>query len=335
VHRHVEEAGVSSAAGVRRGTRAALGVLPADAADPESQELIASQPGEEPGNRQGLDQRQRVLRPAGTRNGTSATDREVTFFEVEGFVAERTGKQPSVLDIGDLDAPLVADFLDHLERDRLNTVRTRNSRLAAVHSLFGYAALRHPEHAASIQRVLAIPPKRFERNLVTYLTEQEVDAVLASCDRTTWTGRRDHAMLVLAVQTGLRISELVGLRCQDLVLGAGPHVHCLGKGRKERRTPLLPLTVRVMRAWLAERAGASAQPLFPSVAGNVLSRDAVEHRLALYVTKAGTSCPSIKAKKVTYAVCRSDMMLRARTRATSTSGTPSARTPCAAGASTT
>lgn len=191
----------------------------------------------------------------------------------------------------------MADFLDHLERDRLNTVRTRDSRLAAIHSLFGYAAPRHPEHAASIQRVLAIPPKRFERNLVPYLTEQEVDAVLACSDRTTWTGRRDHAMPVLAVQTGLRISELVDLRCQYLVLGAGPHFHCVGKGRKERRTPLLPLTVRVMRAWLAERVGFSPQPLFPSVAGNALSLDGIEHRLAVYVTKAGISCPSSKRRR--------------------------------------
>jgi integrase/recombinase XerD len=174
-----------------------------------------------------------------------------TFRLLLGFVAGQTGKRPAELDIADLDAPLVGAFLDHLERDRLNTVRTRNNRLAAVHSLFAYAALRHPEHAASIQRMLAIPQKRFERNLVTFLVEKEVDALLASCDRTTWTGRRDHAMLVLAVQTGLRMSELVGLRCQDLVFGTGPHVHCVGKGRKERRTPLLPLTVKVMRAWLA------------------------------------------------------------------------------------
>jgi integrase/recombinase XerD len=233
-----------------------------------------------------------------------------TFRLLLGFVAGRTGKQPSELDIGDLDAPLVAAFLDHLERDRLNTVRTRNSRLAAIRSLFGYAALRHPEHAASIQRVLAIPPKRFERNLVTFLTEEEVDALLASCDRTTWTGRRDHAMLVLAVQTGLRISELVGLRCQDLVLGTGPHVHCAGKGRKERRTPLLPLTVRVMRAWLAERKGSSSQPLFPTITGDALSRDAIEHRLALYVTKAGTSCPSIQGKQVTAHTLRHTAAMR-------------------------
>ncbi|HKW72660.1 MAG TPA: tyrosine-type recombinase/integrase [Candidatus Dormibacteraeota bacterium] len=233
-----------------------------------------------------------------------------TFRLLLGYVAGQTGKQPCELDISDLDAPLVGAFLDYLERDRLNTVRTRNNRLAAIHSLFGYAALRHPEHAASIQRVLAIPSKRFERNLVTFLNEKEVNALLACCDRMTWTGRRDHAMLMLAVQTGLRVSELVGLRCQDLVFGTGPHVHCVGKGRKERRTPLLPLTVRVMRTWLAERGGSLPQPLFPTVAGNVLSRDAVEHRLALYVTKAGTSCPSIQTKRVTAHTLRHTAAMR-------------------------
>ena len=156
---------------------------------------------------------------------------------------------------------------DHLETERGNRVRTRNPRLAAIHSLFGYAALHHPEHAASIQRVLAIPPKRFERNLVTFLTDDEVDALLAACDRSTWTGRRDHAMLTLAIQTGLRISELTGLTCADVVLGAGAHVRCLGKGRKQRHTPLLPLTVAVLRVWLTERHGSPSDPLFPTSTG--------------------------------------------------------------------
>jgi integrase/recombinase XerD len=138
-----------------------------------------------------------------------------TFRLLLRFTAEQTGKQPSQLDIDDLDAPLVAAFLDHLEHDRGNSIRTRNHRLAAIHSLFGYAALRHPEHAASIQRVLAVPTKRFERNLITYLTDDEVDALLTACNRGTWTGRRDHAMWVLTIQTGLRISELTGLTCAD------------------------------------------------------------------------------------------------------------------------
>ena len=161
-----------------------------------------------------------------------------------GFAAQRTGTQPSTWTIADLDAPLIAAFLDHLEHERGNSVRTRNARLAAIHSLFRFAALRHPEHAAIIQRVLAIPPKRFDRALVTYLTEPEVDALLAAPDTDTWTGRRDHALLLLAIQTGLRVSELTALTCADVHLGVGAHVNCQGKGRKQRITPLTTTTDR-------------------------------------------------------------------------------------------
>ena len=221
-----------------------------------------------------------------------------TFRLLLTFAAARTGKKPSSLDIADLDAPLIGAFLDHLEHDRGNSVRTRNYRLAAIHSLFGYAALRHPEHAATIQRVLAIPTKRCERNLVSWLTEPEVDTLLASPDRATWTGRRDHAMLVLAAQTGLRISELIGLTVSDVVLGVGANVHCVGKGRKERATPLTKLTVRVLRVWLTERGGAPDDPLFPTITGTRLSRDAVEHRLARHVATARQACPSLRSKRV-------------------------------------
>jgi site-specific recombinase XerD len=226
------------------------------------------------------------------------------------YAADRTHKQPCQLDIADLDAPLVGAFLDHLERDRHNEVRTRNNRLAAIHSLFGYAALRHPEHAASIQRVLAIPSKRFERELVTFLTEQEVDALLAACDPMTWTGRRDHALLVLAIQSGLRISELAGLTCSDIVLTAGAHVHCVGKGRKERRTPLVRQTVQVLRVWLAERKGSALEPLFPTITGQRLSRDAIEHRLAHYVANASRICPSLRHKQVTAHTLRHTAAMR-------------------------
>lgn len=222
-----------------------------------------------------------------------------TFRLLLGFVATQTSKPPSQLDIADLDAPLVAAFLDHLEHQRHNSARTRNNRLAAVHSLFSYAALRHPEHAASIQRVLAIPTKRCERNLVTFLTNPETDALLATCNRSTWTGRRDHALIVLAIQTGLRISELVSLTRADAVLGTGAHVHCIGKGRKERRTPLTPLTVQILRAWIAERDGAPHEPLFPTRNGTPLSRDAIEHRITHYVKQAREHCPSMRAKHVT------------------------------------
>ena len=233
-----------------------------------------------------------------------------TFRLLLAFAATHTGKQPSALDIAELDAPLIAAFLDHLERERGNQIRTRNNRLAAIHSLFGYAALHYPEHAASIQRVLAIPAKRCERNLVTYLTEDEADALIGACNRATWTGRRDHALLVLAIQTGLRVSELVGLTVSDVRLGVGAHVHCVGKGRKQRITPLTPLTVAVLRVWLTERGGAPTDPLFPTSTGRRLSRDAVEHRLARHVATARVTCPSLQIKHVTVHALRHTAAMR-------------------------
>jgi integrase/recombinase XerD len=209
--------------------------------------------------------------------------------------ATATTATPSALDISDLDAPLIAGFLDHLEVDRHNTVRTRNWRLAAIHSLFGYAALNHPEHAATIQRVLAIPTKRHDRRAVTWLSDTEVDALIAAPDRGTWAGRRDHVMLVLAVQTGLRISELIGLSRGDVVLERGAHVRCMGKGRKERATPLTRLTVALLREWLAHRGGQPSDPLFPTRSGTRLSHDAIEDRLASHLDTARISCRSLRA----------------------------------------
>jgi integrase/recombinase XerD len=226
------------------------------------------------------------------------------------FASERHGKAPGNLDLADLDAPLIGAFLDHLETDRKNGVRTRNARLAAVRSLFRYAALRHPEHAATIERVLAIPAKRFERRLVTYLTEVEIDALLAAPDRTTWTGRRDMALFGLAVQTGLRASELIGLTSADVHLGAGAHVSCTGKGRKQRITPLTSGTVALLRAWRTERAGGPADPLFPTRTGRALSRDALEHRLSGYVTDASAQCTSLGRKRVTMHVLRHSAAMR-------------------------
>jgi site-specific recombinase XerD len=227
-----------------------------------------------------------------------------------GYAAERTGRPPSALDIADLDAPLIGDFLDHLEHERNNSVRTRNARLAAIHSLFRFAALSHPEHAAGIARVLAIPPKRFDRALISYLSEPEVDALLACCDQTTWTGRRDHALLLLAVQTGLRISELTGLTHRDLHLGPGAHVACHGKGRKDRITPLTSNTVAALRNWLAEHHGDPGTPLFPTRRGTPLSRDAIEHRLAHYTVQAATRCPSLHSKTITAHVLRHTTAMR-------------------------
>jgi integrase/recombinase XerD len=233
-----------------------------------------------------------------------------TFRLLLAFAAQRTGTPPSQLDIAALDAPLIAAFLQHLQTDRGNCTQTRNNRLAAIHSLFAYLALQHPEHAACIQRVLAMPPKRTERNLLTYLTEPEVDALLGACDKTTWTGRRDHAMFALTIQTGLRISELNSLDCQDITLTTGANVHTIGKGRKERRTPLIPTTTALLKTWLRERAGAPDDPLFPTSTGNRLSRDAIEHRLAHHLTTAATNCPSITTKHITMHTLRHTAAMR-------------------------
>jgi integrase/recombinase XerD len=222
-----------------------------------------------------------------------------TFRLLLGYADRQLGKPPCRLDIADLDAPLISAFLDHLEHQRGNSARTRNARLAAIHSLFRFAAHRHPEHAHDIQRVLAIPPKRFDRALVTYLEEPEIDALLDTPDRATWTGRRDHALLVLAIQTGLRASELTGLRRADLQLATGACVSCHGKGRKDRATPLTAQTVAVLRVWLTERAGQPHDLLFPTVRGTQLSRDALERRLSKYITIATERCPSLRDKKIT------------------------------------
>jgi integrase/recombinase XerD len=234
----------------------------------------------------------------------------LTFRLLLGFASARSGIPPSRLDIAQLDAPLVAAFLEHLERERGNTAATRNARLAAIHSLFSYTALHHPEHAGSIGRVLAIPNKRTEVNLVTYLSEDEATALLAACDQRRWTGRRDHTMFALTIQTGLRISELVGLNCADVTLGRSANVHTFGKGRKERRTPLVASTVETLQAFLHQRAGAPNDPLFATSTGRRLSRDAVEHRLAHHVTLAQTICPSIGAKRITMHTLRHTAAMR-------------------------
>ena len=221
-----------------------------------------------------------------------------------GFAQQRTGTPPCRLDLADLDADLIAAFLTHLERDRRNGVRTRNARLAGIHSLFRYAALRHPEHAESIARVLAIPAKRYDRTLVCFLSPAEVDALLAAPDRSTWLGRRDHALLVLAVQTGLRVSELTALTIAGLHLHDGPHVRCHGKGRKERATPLTRQTVDVLRAWMRERTGTATDPVFPTRQGHPLSVDAIQWLLAKHVNTATDPCPSLRSKTVSPHVLR-------------------------------
>jgi integrase/recombinase XerD len=221
-----------------------------------------------------------------------------TFRLLLGFLQDRTGTPPWQRGMEDLDAPTIGAFLAHLETDRHNSVATRNARLAAVHSLFRFAALRHPEHAELIARVLAIPPKRTDRTLVSFLTEPEIDALLSSPDRARWIGRRDHALLVVTLQTGLRVSELIGLRCRDVSLGTGPHLRCHGKGRKQRATPLTAATAAVLRAWLHERRGTPDDPLFPTSRGRRLSPDAVARRLATYLALAQQACPSLRGKRL-------------------------------------
>lgn len=227
-----------------------------------------------------------------------------TFKLLLGFVWRSTGVHPTQLDLSDLDAPTIGVFLHHLEADRGNSVTTRNARLAAVHSLFRYAAFLAPEHAALIQRVLAIPAKRHDRSIIDYLTRDEIDALVAAPDRSSWTGRRDHALLLTATQTGLRVSELTALTRQDIHLGTGPHARCNGKGRKERCTPLTAQTVNALRVWLAERAGRDTDPLFPSNRGGPLSRDAIERLVNKHTAAATLACSTLRDKTVSPHVLR-------------------------------
>jgi integrase/recombinase XerD len=245
----------------------------------------------------------RLMRQRQASPHTIASYRD-TFRLLLAFVWLRLKKAPSALSLADLDAPLIGAFLDHLERERGISPRTRNVRLAAIHSFFKYAAFQQPAHSAQIQRVLAMPSKRYDKSTIAFLSRIEIDALVAAPDQQTWIGRRDRALLLVAVQSGLRVSELVGLRCQDVALGSGAHVRCQGKGRKERCTPLRKETVTVLRAWLREHNGSPTSPLFPNIRGGQLSRDAVEDLLAKHVRSASLRCPSLKQKRVSPHVLR-------------------------------
>jgi site-specific recombinase XerD len=229
------------------------------------------------------------------------------------FASEQTGKQPCELDIDDLHAPLIGAFLNHLEHDRGNSARTRNARLAAIHSLYKYAALRHPEHLQTIGRVMAIPFKRHQQRTLSYLTLDEVKALLGAPDRSTWLGRRDHALLLLAIQTGVRVTELVTLKVGDVSLGTGAHIKVQGKGRKRRTATLTRETVAVLRQWLKERRGQPEDPLFPTRQGQPLTRYGVGILLAKHVATAAATCPSLTSKRVTPHTLRhtNAMLLRA------------------------
>lgn len=228
-----------------------------------------------------------------------------TFRLLLSFANKQLGKQPSELELEDLNAPFIATFLVHLEKVRANAVRTRNARLAAIHSFFRYAALGEPRCAAMIQRVLAIPHKRFEKKLIAFLTRPEIEALLAAPDQKTTLGRRDHALLTLAVHSGLRVSELINLRLGDVRLDrAGASVRCNGKGRKERVTPLTRQAVAALRRYLDDRDAGHDQPLFISRLGKSLSRDAVERLIEKHRAQAALTCASLLHKRVTPHVLR-------------------------------
>lgn len=232
-----------------------------------------------------------------------------TFRQFLKFMQQRLRKPPSRLTFQEIEAPLIVAFLDQLEKQRGLSVRSRNLRLTAIHSFFRYAAFEAPAHSAQIQRVLAIPSKRFPRTLVHFLTRPEVDALLAAPDQSTWSGRRDHAFLLVAVQTGLRLSEMTGLKRVDLILGAGAHVRVIGKGRKERCTPLAKSTLAVLKAWLREPQRGDGDVLFPSAQGGRLSVHGVQYLLTKHRMVASKVCPSLKEKRVTVHCLRHTMAM--------------------------
>lgn len=227
-----------------------------------------------------------------------------TFRLLLRFAHQQTGKQPFELDIDDLDAPLIGAFLTHLEQDRGNSARTRNARLGAIHSFYRYTALEHPEHAHTIARVMAIPTKRHERSIVCYLDPTEIGALLAAPDAGTWLGRRDRALLAVMIQTGVRVSELVGLRLRDVHLGTGRHIQVLGKGRNKRATPLTGEVADLLRQWITERGGQPEDPLFPTRQGRALSRHTVGLLVGKHAQAAAAGCPSLNSKPVTPHVLR-------------------------------
>jgi site-specific recombinase XerD len=222
-----------------------------------------------------------------------------TFRQFLKFAQQRLHKEPSRLGFAEIDTPLIMAFLDDLEKRKKVSVRSRNLRLTAIHSFFRYVAFEAPAHAAQIQRVLAIPSKRYTRTLVPFLTRPEVDALLAAPDQRTWYGRRDHAFMLVAVQTGLRLSEMTGLKREDLIFGTGAHVRVIGKGRKERCTPIAKTTVGVLKGWLREPQRGDADVLFPNARGEPLSVHGVQYLLTKHRMAASKTCPSLKQKRVT------------------------------------
>jgi site-specific recombinase XerD len=254
---------------------------------------------------------ERLLRQRQASPHTIAGYRD-TFRLLLRFAADQLGKAPSSLNTEDFAPAFVGRFLEHLEQRRGNSSRTRNARLAAIHSFFRYVELAEPAHALLCQQVLAMPSKRDQRKPIAFLDDTEITAVLAAPDRSTWIGRRDRTLLAVAIQTGLRVSELIGLRRADVVLGPGAHVRCDGKGRKQRCTPFGRDTAAVLETWLRQDLPAQSERVFPSIRGRPLSRDAVEELVARHVQRAQRACPSLKQKRVSPHVLRHSSAMRLR-----------------------
>ena len=227
-----------------------------------------------------------------------------TFRLLLKYASDRLGRSPTDLQIVDIDAELVGGFLSFVETERGNGARSRNTRLSAIRSFFKYVAINEPQILYHCQRILGMPSKRHEKRTINYLTHAEIEALIAAPDVTTWVGRRDQTLLLLALQTGLRVSELINLTCNDVVLGTGAHVRCMGKGRKERSTPLRKDCETAIRNWLEEHADDPSKPLFLSNRGDRLSRDAVERIVRKYVELASSRCATLKGKRVTPHVLR-------------------------------
>jgi integrase/recombinase XerD len=227
-----------------------------------------------------------------------------TFRLLLRFASQRRNRPPTKLRIEDIDSALIGDFLTHVEKVRRNSTRSRNTRLAAIRSFYRYVAMNEPEHALHCQRILAMPSKRYVRRTVDFIDRAEMEALLCAPNPSTWIGRRDRAILLLALQTGLRVSELINLNCCDVLLGTGAHVRCEGKGRKQRSTPLRRDATKTIEAWLNERAGSNDDPVFPTIRGDRLSRDAVEHIVRKYTLAASKSCASLLGKRVSPHVLR-------------------------------
>ncbi len=227
-----------------------------------------------------------------------------TFKLLLKFVNEKTGKTPTKLSIDNIDAKMIGDFLDYIEDARKNSARSRNTRLAAIRSFFKFVAINEPAYMLHCQRILGIPSKRYIKRNIEFLNETEMQALLNAPNTSTWIGRRDHAILTVALQTGLRASELVNLQCKDIVLEVGAHVTCVGKGRKQRSTPFRSKTVEIMKNWLKECRGSNHDPLFPTMRKTKMSRDALEHLVKRHIKTATENCSSLVGKQVTPHVLR-------------------------------